>query len=62
MEEVKQNRQKMQAKNDAAGINCDVEFQMMVEKARASVVPMVEHKCTTETDKINICVRKRPLF
>ncbi len=62
MEEVKQNRQKMQAKNDAAGIKCDVEFQMMVEKAKACVVPMKEHRCTTETDKINICVWKRPVF
>lgn len=56
MEEVKQNRQKMQAKNDAAGIKCDVEFQMMVEKAKDCVIPMKEHLFTTENDKINICV------
>lgn len=51
----------MEAANAANGIKCDVEFQMMVEKAKARVKPMSDHAVKT-SQKINICVRKRPAF
>ena len=61
MEEKKQEWKRKAAQNEANGIKCDVEFQMMVERARQKVVDMKSHK-TPADDKINICVRKRPAF
>ncbi len=37
MEEKKQEREMMTAANEAMGIKCDVEFQMMVERAKSRV-------------------------
>jgi kinesin family protein 2/24 len=34
MDEIKQIREKQAADNEAAGIKCDVEFQMLVERAK----------------------------
>lgn len=61
MDEIKQIREKQAADNEAAGIKCDVEFQMLVERAKQRVVEMKPHEYPTDT-KINICVRKRPVF
>lgn len=61
MEEKRQQKIKRAIDNQEQGIKCDVDFQLMVEAERAKVKQGSSHKIP-DLSKINVWVRKRPLF
>ena len=61
MEEEKRHKLEKEAENLAVGKTGDVDFELMIENYRLGAAPMKPH-LSPETLKINICVRKRPLF
>ncbi len=61
MEEEKRHKLEREAENLAVGKTGDVDFEMMIEKYRLGAGQMKPH-LSPESLKINICVRKRPLF
>jgi kinesin family protein 2/24 len=61
MEEDKKHKLEKEAENMAIGKTGDVDFEMMMEKCRLSADNMKPH-LSPEAIKINVCVRKRPLF
>ncbi len=61
MEENKKIKLEREAENLAVGKMGDVDFEMMIEKYRLGADCMHPHQ-SPESIKINICVRKRPLF
>lgn len=61
MEMNKKLKERKEVINKEQGIKCDVDFQLMVEDERDKVIKAKPHK-TPDLSKINICIRKRPLF
>ena len=61
MEEVKYTRDKRQAENEAQGWKIDVDFQQLVEAQKENVPFMQQHRAS-DSLKINVCVKKRPIF
>jgi hypothetical protein len=61
IEEKRKIKLEKEVTNQQMGIKCDVDFQLMVEGERAKVKKAEPHKIP-DLSKINICVRKRPLF
>lgn len=61
MEQDKKNKLDKEAENQAVGKMGDVEFEMMIDKYRLNAQNMRPH-LSPESLKINVCVRKRPLF
>jgi kinesin family protein 2/24 len=60
-EDEKKLKLEKEAENFAAGKMGDVDFEMMMQKYRLGVENMRQH-LSPENLKINICVRKRPIF
>jgi len=61
MEEDKKAKYEKLEENQAAGKMGDVEFELMVEKHKLKPESMYPH-LSPEGLKINVCVRKRPIF
>ena len=61
MEEDKRHKLEKEAENMAEGKTGDVDFEMMIEKYRQGIESRKAHS-TPDALKINVCVRKRPLF
>lgn len=61
MEEEKRYKLEREAENLAVGKVGDVDFELMIERFRGSAKQMRPH-LSPESLKINICIRKRPLF
>ena len=61
MEEVKREKYQREAHNEALGKNVDVEFDMMVERVKPKLKLPLKH-LSPYLLKINVCVRKRPIF
>eukprot|EP00826_Nyctotherus_ovalis_P019736 TRINITY_DN16129_c0_g1_i2.p1 TRINITY_DN16129_c0_g1~~TRINITY_DN16129_c0_g1_i2.p1 ORF type:complete len:227 (-),score=83.01 TRINITY_DN16129_c0_g1_i2:45-725(-) len=61
MEEEKRYKLEREAENLAVGKVGDVDFELMIEKFRGNAKQMRPH-LSPESLKINICIRKRPLF
>ncbi|CAI2387058.1 unnamed protein product [Moneuplotes crassus] len=62
LEKKQRIKKRKQLENKKKGImQCDVDFQLMVEHEKSKVVNQKSHKIP-DLNKINICVRKRPLF
>ena len=61
MEEEKKHKLEKEAENIAEGKMGDVDFELMIEKYRLGGECMRPH-LSPESLKINICVRKRPIF
>ena len=57
----KQIKLQKEVSNQEQGIKWDVDFQIMVESEKGKVKEAREH-CIPDMSKINICIRKRPLF
>lgn len=61
MEEDKRHKLEREAENLAVGKCVDVDFEMMIDKYRLGAKQMRPH-LSPEDLKINVCIRKRPLF
>jgi hypothetical protein len=61
MEEKKLIKLQKEVVNQVQGIKWDVDFQLMVEYEKSKVTPPAPHSIP-DLGKINICVRKRPIF
>lgn len=61
MEEDKRQKLEREAENLAVGKCVDVDFEMMIDKYRVNAKEMRPHLSPEEL-KINVCIRKRPLF
>ena len=61
MEEEKRYKLEREAENLAIGKVGDVDFELMIEKFKLNAKQMRPH-LSPESLKINICIRKRPLF
>eukprot|EP01022_Parablepharisma_sp_SALTPOND_P023779 TRINITY_DN515_c0_g1_i1.p1 TRINITY_DN515_c0_g1~~TRINITY_DN515_c0_g1_i1.p1 ORF type:complete len:654 (-),score=68.82 TRINITY_DN515_c0_g1_i1:250-2211(-) len=61
MEEEKRHKLEKEAENMAVGKTGDVDFELMIEKYRLGADCMRPH-LAPDSLKINVCVRKRPLF
>ena len=61
MEEDKRHKLEREAENLAVGKVGDVDFEIMIEKYRHNAKQMRPH-LSPESLKINVCIRKRPLF
>lgn len=61
MEEKRKKKLQKEVTNQHMGIKCDVDFQLMVEEEQSKVKEAQKHKIP-DLSKINIWVRKRPLF
>lgn len=55
------NKARQEEENKKNGIKVDVDYQMMVQRAKNRVYPRSAHDTKT-SQKLNICVRKRPVF
>jgi len=60
-EEEKRIKLEREAENLAIGRTGDVDFEHMIEKFRSNLAEMKPH-LSPEALKINVCVRKRPIF
>ena len=61
MEEKRKIKLQKEVDNQEQGIKCDVDFQLMVENEKAKVISPQPH-VIPDLSKINIWVRKRPIF
>eukprot|EP01022_Parablepharisma_sp_SALTPOND_P015928 TRINITY_DN2286_c0_g1_i1.p2 TRINITY_DN2286_c0_g1~~TRINITY_DN2286_c0_g1_i1.p2 ORF type:complete len:252 (+),score=29.83 TRINITY_DN2286_c0_g1_i1:187-942(+) len=61
MEEERRLKYERLEENQAAGKMGDIEFELMVEKYKLKPEEMLPH-ISPEGLKINVCVRKRPIF
>ena len=61
MEEKRKIKLQKEVDNQEQGIKWDVDFQLMVEGEKERVTKAQNHHIP-DVSKINICVRKRPLF
>ena len=61
MEDIKKNREQRKEENEAHGWKVDVDFQQLVEASKENVPFMIQHKAGDHL-KLNVCVKKRPIF
>ena len=61
IEENRKMKLEKQEENEAAGKMGDVDFEQMIEKEKLRPEEMIAH-ISPEGLKINVCVRKRPIF
>ena len=61
IEENRKMKLEKQEENEAAGKMGDVDFEQMIEKEKLRPEEMISH-ISPEGLKINVCVRKRPIF
>ncbi len=61
MSDLRKKKTEREQANHKQGINCDVEFQQMVEHSRQNILEMIPHT-SSENIKISVCIKKRPLF
>ena len=61
LEKIKDEKSKRNEINKEKGNNCDVEFDIMIEKERFKTPFLSKHTSSTQM-KLCVNVRKRPLF
>lgn len=61
MQDQRLEKMEREAQNIVAGKMGDVDFEMMIDKYRLNIAKMTPH-IIPDSLKINVCVRKRPLF
>eukprot|EP00357_Protocruzia_adherens_P016998 CAMPEP_0115029864 /NCGR_PEP_ID=MMETSP0216-20121206/37323_1 /TAXON_ID=223996 /ORGANISM="Protocruzia adherens, Strain Boccale" /LENGTH=717 /DNA_ID=CAMNT_0002406667 /DNA_START=134 /DNA_END=2287 /DNA_ORIENTATION=- len=62
MEEAKRNKMEREIENEMMGKNVDVDFEQMIAGHRQGTVKASMPHLKTQDVKINVCVRKRPIF
>lgn len=61
LQKKKDDKQKKNEENKALGINCDVDFEVMIDKERFTEHLLANH-CEANKMRLSVHIRKRPLF